>query len=290
MMLALASLLFLPLLLPVASTYSPGACSGDCLVLDPSIIQRTSDGRYFRFGTGGGIQMSTADYIKGPWMKQPEVLSGGSTMRVPGANFDNIWVCRPNPLPSPIVLKLMLHAFSKQAPEVHSIGGQYVLYYCISDNGKTTSAIGVATSPTMDPGSWTDHGSVGIGTDSSSLYNAIDPNWIIIGSKPYLNFGSAFAGLQQVEMQGAFSKVPTAVPRQISYNSSGGHMQEGSYMFQYGNYYYLLFSAGINTYPNNAKISPGQEYRIVMCRSLSGTGDFVSIYTMFYYIYITSGD
>ena len=164
-----------------------------------------------------------------------------------------------------------------QAPDVHFMDGLYFLYYCISNMGKTTSAIGLATSPTMDAGSWTDHGPIGVGTNSDSAYNAIDPNWIVINNTAYLNFGSSFDGLQQVEMQDPYSRLTVAQPHQLSFNSSGQHMQEGSYMFQHLDYYYLLFSAGINTYPNNVETMPGDEYRIVMCRSSSGTGSFVSI-------------
>ena len=88
----LALVLLFPFCLPLASAYAPGACSGDCLALDPTIIQRSSDGLYFRFGTGGGIQVATASNIKGPWESQPQVLNGGSIMRVDGANNDNVWV------------------------------------------------------------------------------------------------------------------------------------------------------------------------------------------------------
>ena len=159
------------------------------------------------------------------------------------------------------------------------MNGIYFMYYCISSDSKSTSAIGLATSLSMEDGSWYDHGSIGIGTNSLSGYNAIDPNWIIINDRPYLNFGSSFNGLQQVPMGSPFGKAAQHNPYQISYNSSGWHMQEGSFMFQHGDYYYLLFSAGFNDYPTNSMIPSGDEYRIVMCRSTTGTNNFLIIFT-----------
>ena len=129
----------------------------------------------------------------------------------------------------------------------------------------------------MDPGTWQDHGPIGVGTNNESVYNAIDPNFIQIDGRPILNFGSSFDGLQQVEMSNLLSKAVHSQPYQIAYNSSGKHMQEGAFMFQRPDNYYLLFSSGINDYPNDSMIPAGHEYRIVMCRSKSGTGDFVCI-------------
>jgi len=34
---------------------NPGACSGNCLVHDPAVFQRESDGVFFRFSTGNEI-------------------------------------------------------------------------------------------------------------------------------------------------------------------------------------------------------------------------------------------
>ena len=138
------------------------------------------------------------------------------------------------------------------------------------------SAIGVATSPNMESGTWQDHGETGVNSNMLSPYNAIDPNLIMIGDKPYLNFGSCFNGLQQVDMMDPYGKHPKAEPYQLAYNSTGDHRQEGSFVFEQGGHFFLLFSAGLNNYPALVPLPSGEEYRIVICRSENGTSDFVS--------------
>lgn len=159
-----------------------------------------------------------------------------------------------------------------QAPDVHYQDGQYYMYYVLSKTGTQDSAIGVATSQTMEPGSWTDYGAIDL--PSNDAYNRIDPNWIMIGGKNYLNFGSFWNDIYQVEMESPL-KIGSATPHQLSFNQTLNHREEGSFMFQYGGYYYLLYSGGIAgrytaTYP-----APGEEYRISVCRSESGVDGFV---------------
>jgi arabinan endo-1,5-alpha-L-arabinosidase len=155
---------------------------------------------------------------------------------------------------------------------VHYADGTYYMYYVVSILGTQTSEIGVATSTTLEPGSWTDHGVIGL--PANSAYNRIDPNWITIDGRQYLQFGSYWNDLYQVELASPL-QVSSAAPHQLAYNASLNHREEASFMFQHGNYYYLLFSGGIAdsytaTYP-----AAGEEYRIHMCRSTSGTGGFV---------------
>lgn len=47
------------------------------------------------------------------------------------------------------------------APDVNQLhDGTYALYYSVSTLGSQESAIGLATSKTMEEGSWTDHGAI----------------------------------------------------------------------------------------------------------------------------------
>ena len=159
-----------------------------------------------------------------------------------------------------------------QAPDVHFQNNQYYMYYVLSKTGTQDSEIGVATSTTMEPGSWTDHGSVGIPANSN--YNRIDPNWVSIGGKNYLNFGSFWNDIQQIEMESPL-KASSSPAYQLSFNQTLNHREEGAFMFQNGDFYYLLYCAGIAgrytaTYPPE-----GEEYHIRVCRSTSGTGGFV---------------
>jgi arabinan endo-1,5-alpha-L-arabinosidase len=146
------------------------------------------------------------------------------------------------------------------------------MYYVISKLGTQDSEIGVATSQTMEPGSWTDHGAVGI--PANGEYNRIDPNWISIGGQSYLNFGSYWNDIFQIEMQGPL-QATNQEPRNLAFNGSLNHREEGSFMFQNGNWFYLLFSAGIANAYTATYPAPGEEYSIRMCRSQSGFNGFV---------------
>jgi len=74
----------------------PGACSGYCWAHDPAVIQRASDGTYFKFNTGTGIQYATASSLAGPWTIQGYVLPDGSSINNSGS--DDPWVDHPESL------------------------------------------------------------------------------------------------------------------------------------------------------------------------------------------------
>ncbi|KAB5578186.1 glycoside hydrolase, family 43 [Coniochaeta sp. 2T2.1] len=227
----------------------PGACSGDCWAHDPALIRRSSDGVYFRFNTGDEIGIWKATSLTGPWVYQGKVLPNGSSINLAG-NTD-CW-----------------------APDVNLIGNTYVLYYAVSTFGSQNSAIGYATSPTMEAGSWTDHGSTGISSSPGKAYNAIDPNLIQAGSSYYMNFGSFWADIYQAPMNAA-ATAPSSSSYQIAYNSSGSHAVEGAFMYYRSGYYYLFFSSGTCCGYDTSKPSTGNEYRIHVCRSTNVNGPFV---------------
>ncbi|KKK14410.1 hypothetical protein P175DRAFT_0191604 [Aspergillus ochraceoroseus IBT 24754] len=238
------------LLVGVAHGYaSPGSCSGACNVHDPSLIRRESDGRYFRFSTGNKISYASSSSIAGPWTTIGSMLPHGSSIDLAG-NTD-LW-----------------------APDVHLVNGVYYVYYSVSTFGSQKSAIGLATSTTMNSGTWKDHGSVGITSDSTKLYNAIDPNLIKAGGNYYMNFGSFWDDLYQAPMK----STPTASAsssHNIAFNPSGTHAEEGAFMYEHGGYYYLFYSAGICCSYDTSKPASGAEYKIKVCRSKYPTSGFV---------------
>ena len=153
------------------------------------------------------------------------------------------------------------------------------MYYAVSTGGSQNSAIGVASSPSMDTGTWTDHGSLGI--LQSPNYNLIDPNLLIVdyGASLLLSFGSFWTDIYQIELSDPLTIAPGASPYQLDFNSTGIGSVEGSYQFWWptnGTIYYYLFSSSgacCNTPPNLPP--PGDEYHINVCRSETPNGGFV---------------
>ncbi|TFK54442.1 glycoside hydrolase family 43 protein [Heliocybe sulcata] len=217
-------------------------------VHDPSMLQRQSDGRYFLFTTHDKAGILTAEEIQGPWTEIGSILPNNSTIQLPGR--DDIW-----------------------APDVSFYDGRYYAYYSVSTFGSQNSAIGLATSATMDAGTWSDHGLV-INSTAGDEYNCIDPS-LHIGADgiPRLTFGSFWDNIFQVEL-GSNLQTVVSQPEQLSYNATDPHPEEGSFIWQHGQYYYLFISSGTccGFDPQNLP-SPGGQ--VFVGRSSSPSGPFV---------------
>ncbi|KAI1077210.1 glycosyl hydrolase [Whalleya microplaca] len=239
-----------PLLGTALGYADPNACSGTCTnTHDPSIIRR-SDGTYFRFSTGGKIAVHTAPDITGPWTYQGAALPSGSSIDLAGK--DDLW-----------------------APDVSLIDSTYYMYYAVSTSGSQDSAIGVATSSSLDVGTWTDLGSTGIRSSSSKAYNAIDASLINADGTYLLTFGSFWGDIFQVEMKSPPKAVASgATTYNLAYDSVTT-AEEGSTLFKYGSYYYLFYSKGQCCGYDSNKPAAGKEYKVMVCRSSSPTGGFV---------------
>ncbi|KAF2476670.1 endo-1,5-alpha-L-arabinosidase [Lindgomyces ingoldianus] len=255
----------LPSILAIAvhAYTNPMTCSGTCTnAHDPSLIRR-DDGTYFRFSTGGKIAIHSAPAITGPWTYKGAAIPSGSSINKAGK--DDLWV--------------RIHrgdAWDAQAPDVQKVGSTYYLYYSVSSFGSQDSAIGVATSSSLDYGSWTDLGSTGISSSSGKSYNAIDGNLIYTGSDYYVTFGSFWGDLYQVKMANPPKKVASgSTSVNVAYIPSGSHAQEGGFVYKNGNYYYLFFSVGQCCGYDSSKPAAGGEYKIQVCRSSTVTGGYV---------------
>lgn len=59
---------------------------------DPAVIQRASDGKYFKFNTGAGLHYASANSLNGPWTIVGDVLPQGSSINNAGSK--DPWVSR----------------------------------------------------------------------------------------------------------------------------------------------------------------------------------------------------
>src|SRR5215469_9537168 len=221
---------------------------GSLWIHDPSTVIKCS-GRYYIFGTGWGIMSkSSADRVN--WVAGPRVFTNPpswTTNAVPGFT-EHFW-----------------------APDVIYFKGQYHLYYAVSTWGKQVSAIGLATSPTLDSASpkyrWTDRGPV-IQSTNGLPYNCIDPCVTFdTASHLWMSFGSYWTGiyLAQLDRDTGLLKARNGPLTHLAYNSS----IEASYLYHHGNYYYLFVNWG--------KCCAGvySTYNIRVGRSRSITGPYL---------------
>jgi arabinan endo-1,5-alpha-L-arabinosidase len=137
------------------------------------------------------------------------------------------------------------------APDVHYFNGEYYLYYALSTFGSNRSAIGLATSPTLDPTSpryrWTDQGMVVQSTEKDD-FNAIDPNHFIDrDGRHWLSLGSFWSGIKLFELDPKTGKLrdpgakPISLARRLAPAGAAAPI-EAPYLFSHGGYYYLLAS------------------------------------------------
>ena len=100
--------------------------------------------------------------IRRPWERTGSVLPNCSKIELEGNC--NIWV-RHLPLISPPSAPLT----TSQAPDVAYIDDQWVLYYAVSSIGSQNSAIGLATSPTLEEGTWREYGAIFNSSEEADL-------------------------------------------------------------------------------------------------------------------------
>lgn len=259
----------LVLLILLAGVTLAQALKTNISVHDPVMIRQ--DSVYYIFCTGRGIAMwSSPDMIY--WKAEKQVFEtppAWADKVVPG--FKNyIW-----------------------APDVSWYNGLYYLYYAVSAFGKNTSAIGLATSPTLHTGDtaykWTDHGIVIQSLPGKTNWNAIDPNLITDKDRtPYLVFGSFWEGLKivklktnRMEIDGTISNLPTIAsrvrdksngnPPAIGDNppDAGGNAIEAPFIFRKGKYFYLFASI------DYCCRGPKSTYKMIVGRSKKLLGPYL---------------
>ncbi|KMS73499.1 arabinan endo-1,5-alpha-L-arabinosidase [Streptomyces viridochromogenes] len=245
-LLTLPAAALLALIPSTASAYpNPGRVTGDVVTHDPTMI-RTSSGQYLLYATGGGIANKTSS-DRSAFRNGRDAFAGR-----PG------WWSNYSSVPE------------AWAPDISYHGGKYLMYYSVSKFRSNTSAIGLATSTTGQPGSWTDQGAV-YTSNSSSDYNAIDPNLFVDGDgKWWLSFGSFWTGIKMIQLNPSTGKQLSSNTTRYSLASrrTGPNAVEAPYIVKRGSYYYLF--ASYDTCCEGASST----YKVKVGRATSITGPY----------------
>ncbi|MEV3973567.1 arabinan endo-1,5-alpha-L-arabinosidase [Streptomyces sp. NPDC050698] len=245
-LLALPAAALLALIPSTASAYpNPGRVTGDVVTHDPSMI-RTSSGQYLLYATGGGIASKTSG-------DRTAFRNGGDAF---GSRPS--WWRNYSSVPE------------AWAPDISYHGGKYLMYYSVSKFGSNTSAIGLATSSTGQPGSWTDQGTV-YTSNSAGDFNAIDPNLFVDDDGTWwLSFGSWWTGIKMIRINPSTGKqLPGNSTRySLASRPTGTKAVEAPFIVKRGNYYYLF--ASYDTCCNGT----GSTYKVKVGRASSVTGPY----------------
>jgi arabinan endo-1,5-alpha-L-arabinosidase len=218
-------------------------------VHDPSAITKCGD-EYWIFYTGRGIpSYHSRDLIT--WERGPSVFTNAPAWvatTVPQNRWMYYW-----------------------APDVIHLGDRYLLYYAVSVFGKRTSAIGLATNPTLDPGDpkyhWTDEGVV-IQTSETNNFNAIDPAASLdTAGNLWLSLGSYWTGIKLIQLDPKTGKcISEDSPMySLAFNDS----IEASYIYHHEGFYYLFVNWGQCCRGTNST------YEIRVGRSRGITGEYM---------------
>jgi arabinan endo-1,5-alpha-L-arabinosidase len=231
-------------ILPLTESASRGITTRD-----PSSIVKCKD-QYWVFYTGRGVPSYHSKDLE-KWERGPAVFKAAPewiSQIVPANRNLQYW-----------------------APDVMKVGDRYLLYYSASSFGKMTSAIGLATNPTLDPEDpayhWTDQGMV-VRTQDGDGYNAIDPSVFHDNDGSlWLTFGSFWSGIKLIQLEPQTGKRIAADSKMnsIAYNDS----IEASYLCRHEDYYYLFVNWG------SCCQGPKSTYNIRVGRSKAVTGPFV---------------
>lgn len=240
-----ALMALLPHTAQAAQSYpDPRPITGQEIIHDPTVL-RLKSGGYVAYSTGGVIGARLSD-------DGTHWDDAGNAFAEPPA-----WWYEYNDTGDP------------WAPDLSYRAGRYWLYYAVSSWGTNHSAIGVATSTTGLPGTWTDHGKV-FSSETTDTWNAIDPAVVRADGRLWMSFGSYWSGIRMVELDPETGKaVPGAQVHHLATRPDEPYAVEGPEIVKHGRYYYLFAShdaccSGVNS-----------TYKIKVGRSASITGPYV---------------
>lgn len=243
------------ILLAITAAFSPAASAHEPRIArqldihDPSTVVR-ADGAWWVFGTGRLVLSARSPDLH-RWEKFPAVLASEPAWAraiAPGNDKAHYW-----------------------APDIIRVGDRWFLYYSVSEFGKNTSAIALATSPSLNPSDparrWTDHGVV-IRSTRADDFNAIDPSILLDREgRLWMAFGSFWAGIFLVELDASTGLAldPSRPPLQLAWSPD----IEAPTLYQRGDYTYLFVNHGICCRGKDST------YHVLVGRSRAVTGPYL---------------
>ncbi|MFM1904544.1 MAG: hypothetical protein RLZZ440_2444 [Planctomycetota bacterium] len=216
----------------------------DLRIHDPTPPIQDAAGEWWIFGTGRMLLAArSADLVT--WERQPSPLGeppAWAAEVAPGNRRHHYW-----------------------APDVVRSGDQFFLYYSVSEFGRQTSAIGLATAAAA-AGPWRDRGVV-IRSRPGDPFNAIDPAVLLDEGRLWMAFGSFWQGIFLVELdpETGLRKTPAAEPVRLAW----AREIEAATLHRRGEWYYLFVNHGL------CCRGVQSTYRVLVGRSRSIAGPYL---------------
>lgn len=222
------------------------------MVHDPVLAYE--DSTYYLYATGMGVQLITSKDLRmwtvhrraalqpidGADTTSRRILPAWTSDSVPGFR-NHVW-----------------------APDIIRYRDRWWMAYSCSTFGRNTSAIGLASSPTLNFRDslhyhWRDEGCLVASREKRDNWNAIDPAFIIDEEdQPWLAWGSFWDGIQLVQldttMHVAHGAQPRTIARRVALKDTlraepnptskfaGRNAIEAPFIFHHGDFYYLFVS------------------------------------------------
>ncbi|KAK7752662.1 hypothetical protein SLS62_005431 [Diatrype stigma] len=257
--------------------------------LDPSLVRRAGDGRYFLFTTGGANgSLWTADAVSGPWNKTAGPGSGAGPLLAEDVGAPQVY----GPLGGNGTYYLYHNSHSYNYTASDGVTNAEA-----SKNSHDASLV-VHTSQTLEPGSWKRQGRLGI--PWAEKYNVLDAALLTVSPNNTANatnifaFGSYQSGIYAVPLADpptrlldsdgdgnskADYEAATAQMVHLEANASATHPQgqtEATFLYARGAWTYLFFSSG-RCCPGKGGSWPAQSagdvYRVMVCRRSSPSSE-----------------
>ncbi|GAA3233186.1 RICIN domain-containing protein [Dactylosporangium siamense] len=234
---------------------TPPSIPGNLGTHDPSRLIRDGNAHFF-YSTGGNLPgWYTTNGTT--WQQTPAVFPNGipASVRnaVPANDGHDVW-----------------------APDIiwNPNTGLFSLYYSVAnwDNG-TRSAIGLATSPTLNPASsnyrWTDRGVVIAKTPTANTYNAIDPApFFDANGDMWMAFGSGYGSTRDTALNIVALNKNTGLRSDNQVHTVQSCGCEAAYVQYHSGYYYLFWNTG------GCCSGASSTYVVHVARSTSVTGPY----------------